>query len=530
MHNGASAHTIFPVSLLLEGRDCLVVGGGKAAAHKAEILLDAKARVTIVSHEPDEEVLRLVQAGSIRLIEREFTPADPKGMALVFAATGDKFANRAVLAACREERVLCCSVDGNWSTGDFATPATVRKDSLTVSISSGGRSCRRSRLVKASLARHLDMVDSASLMVMGTSHHQLPIQRREPLHLAGDRMNETGKMLTQVWGIHEFMLLNTCNRVEFIGVIGKDDEMATLLKRVLAFYHLREDEFYIKRGFEAFEHVAAVSAGLYSQSPGENHIVAQLKDALDYAERQGWAGGMVSEWISAVLHVSKEIRHVTGPLLGTHEIEDICIDHLKSRYGSLARKRVMVMGSGVMGTSLVNRFVQLGCHCELSYHLNRPTPPDSWGDQVTISSFNDLQTTLARADVVICTAASPGHILHRGHAAFFDQNRDILIMDLAMPRNVEPAMDGVTSHIRVLDLDGLKRWYRQEILDMGRIFELGRQITHDHEDLYQKILQNFQGTNREGASPAPALHGGQRDADTDPICLTIHGTELVAVN
>jgi glutamyl-tRNA reductase len=494
--HGPTEKTIFPVSLLLEGRDCLVVGSGKAAAHKAGVLLEAKARVTVVAPEMDEEIQRLSQSGSIRYFQREFEKTDVKGMALAFAATNDKFTNRHILSCCRDEKVFCCSVDGNWSAGDFATPATFRKDSLTVSISSGGRSCRRSRLVRENLARHVEMVETANLIVMGTSHHQLPIQRREPLHLVGERMNETGQMLTQVWGIHEFMLLNTCNRVEFIGVIGKDPGMVGLLKRILAFYHLKEDEFYVKRGAEAFEHVASVSAGLYSQSPGENHIVAQIKESLEYSEKQHWAGGMIAEWIGAALHVSKDIRQVTAPMLGTHEIEDLCLNHLKSRFGDLADKRVMVMGSGVIGTGLIDRFAAQGCQCDLAYHVNRPTLAESWKDQVTISSFNDLQTTLSKVDIVICTAASPGNILHRGHAAFFDQNKDILIIDLAMPRNVEPAMDGVTPHIKVLDLDGLKRWYRQEILDMSRVFEVSSQVVQEHQDLYTKIIQSFQGASK----------------------------------
>lgn len=494
--NSTSEKAIFPVSLLLEGRDCLVVGHGKAALHKVNVLLEAKARVTVIAPEPDDDIQRLSQSGSIRYFQRAFERTDVKGMVLAFAATNDKFINRSILACCRDEKVFCCSVDGNWSAGDFATPATFRKDSLTVSISSGGRSCRRSRLVKENLARHVDMVETARLLVMGTSHHQLPIQRREPLHLAGERMNETGQMLTQIWGIHEFMLLNTCNRVEFIGVIGKDPDMVGLLKRVLAFYHLKEDEFYVKRGAEAFEHVATVSAGLYSQSPGENHIVSQIKEALEYSEKQRWSGGMIAEWIGAALHVSKEIRHVTAPLLGSHEIEDLCLDYLKSRFKDLAGKRVLVMGSGVIGTGLIDRFVDMGSPCDLAYHSNRPELRASWNNQVTISSFNDLQTTLPKADIVICTAASPGNILHRGHAAFFDQNKDILIMDLAMPRNVEPAMDGVTPHIKVVDLDGIKRWYRQEILDMNRVFEMSKQVVQEHDDLYAKIIQSFQGGNK----------------------------------
>lgn len=495
MQSNPHAQTVLPVSLLLEKRLCLIVGSGKVAARKAKVLLEAKATVTVVGPQADEEIRRLAEQGKLQYVSREFQESDLDGSFLVLAATNDKAVNRLVLKCAHAHKMLCCSADGNWTSGDFVTPAILRKDSLTVSVSSGGRSCRRSRLVKDNLARHLEMVETADLIVVGTSHHELPIQRREPFHLVGNRMDQTGGMLMQVWGVHEFLLLDTCNRIEMIGVVSKEAGIVELLKRIMAFFHLKDEEYYVKRGFEAFDHVAVVSAGLLSQSPGEQHIVAQVKEALEYAVQRGWAGGMMQEWIGGALHLSKDIRHVTGPLLQNREIEDLCVDYLKTECPEFTRKRVAVLGTGMVGSGLIQRFLDLGQGCEWCYHVNKPDLPESWKQRVVLSTFNDLPAVLPKVEVIVCTASSPGYILHKGHAPFFDQTKTILMMDLAMPRNVEPALDNLTANLKVVDLDGLKRWYRREILDMAKVFELSKLLVAEHKDLYAKIIQSFASGN-----------------------------------
>jgi glutamyl-tRNA reductase len=110
--------------------------------------------------------------------------------------------------------------------------------------------------------------------------------------------------------------------------------------------------------------------------------------------------------------------------------------------------------------------------------------------------MNEVRDNLASADVVLCATASEGHVLHMGHAPFFDQERCTVVVDLAMPRNVAPELDGVADSIRVLDLDDLKHWYRREKADMARIFEISNNVLEQHRDMYDKLLTSFQGRNQ----------------------------------
>lgn len=482
--------TVYPVSLLVEQKPCLVVGGGKVAVRKAGGLLDAGAVVTVVSPEIDERLAEWVAAERIRHIRREFEDDDPQGHVLVFAATGNRFVNRQVLAACRSRRVLCCPVDGNWTEGDFVTPATFRKAALTVSVSTGGQSCRRSRLIKESLARHVDMVDSADCVVIGTSHHQLPLRDRERFHLRGARLEEAGRMLMHVWGIHEFMLLDTCNRVELLAVKSRNAGTREVLLRILGFDRMPSDQYYVKRGFDAFEHAALLTAGLLSQMPGENHIVAQVKDALTLATERGWSGGMMAEWMAAALHVSKDIRRQMPAVSGQGEIEDACVGYLAETNAS-AGVRIVVLGTGVVGRGVVRRLVAAGRTCEWVYHRNAP-PNDGIPQGVRLRPWNEIAACLRQADVVIAATASREPVLDPSTAAAFGAGRPVLLLDLATPRNIDPALITALPHARLADLDVLKAWQWRKAGSLEPVLESSQATIVEHRAMYEAIIESFQ--------------------------------------
>lgn len=139
---------IFPVSLLSEGRECLLVGAGTVALKKARKLLAAGARLRVAAPKISPEFRALAAAGKIELREREFLPEDAAGAFLVVAATNDAATNSAVLRAARERgAALVCAADFSWREGDFILPALVETSDggLSFAVSSGGENHRRTR-------------------------------------------------------------------------------------------------------------------------------------------------------------------------------------------------------------------------------------------------------------------------------------------------------------------------------------------------------------------------------------------------
>lgn len=484
------ARTIYPASLLLEGKPCLIVGGGKVALRKAGGLLEAGASVTVISPELDERLDELVRQKRVRVVARPFLADDPEGFVIVFAATGSKQVNREVLEACRARQVWCCPVDGNWMDGDFVTPAAFRSGPLSVAISTGGQNCRRARLIKENLARHVDMVDSADCVVIGTSHQQMDLQGREPFHLAAERMEESGRLLMHVWGINEFMLLNTCNRIEIMAVKAVSAGTDALVLKILGFDQLPPDRYYIRRGLAAFEHTGLLAAGLLSQMPGENHIVAQIKESLAFSTANGWAGGMMSEWIAAALHISKEIRVQIPAGLSQGEVEDAGV-----RY--VCRKRpdpgtlIAVLGTGIVGRGVVRLLARQGRCCQWFYHRNEPAV-DAVPEGVVLTPWSGLASDLEKAAVVIVATAAETPVLNPATAGRLKPSGDLLLLDLSTPRNIDPAVASIRPGIELADLDVLKAWDNQTSPILTALLQSGAAIVHAHKDMYRAIMSSFQ--------------------------------------
>lgn len=137
----------YPVYLDLKGRDVLVVGGGAIAEGKALQLIDAGARVKIVSPTLTDALSRLVESGTVDYRNGRFEEEDLSGVALVISATDDRAVNESVAAAAAQRGVLCNVVDQP-DLCNFITPALISRGDLQISVSTGGGSPTLTQRVK----------------------------------------------------------------------------------------------------------------------------------------------------------------------------------------------------------------------------------------------------------------------------------------------------------------------------------------------------------------------------------------------
>lgn len=493
MNEQPNANTGLAVNLLLRGRTAIVVGGGAIGLRKARLLLEAEAAVTVVAPVVCEEIRALADAKRLLHVPRPFEPGDLAGAVLVFAATNDADVNRQVLEAARRAGALSCAADANWPTGDFLTPASVRRGGLQISVSTGGRSCRQSRLVKESLSRHLASIERTGLVVVGTSHEVISAAERERFHLTEAARRQMGAQIRQLWGVHEFFILNTCNRVEVVAAVADDAVTVGLLEKLMNLGGLDEAKRYRKSGPAAFEHLCMLTAGMLSQSVGETHITAQVKDAMTEASGQGWANGMLREWTDIALHISKDIRAAVGPLLRNGEIEEACLAFVDQNLPGRAEDPILIIGSGLVGRRLVEQAARRERRCLWCYHVNRPELPDGWAGRVELCAWDDLRKQLGRVGVVLSAVKAPGHVLQSSDAACFAAGREVLVIDLTMPRTVDPRLDGLVPGLRVVDLDGLKHWQRLTSGVLDKVMDQSRTIIREHGNLYARMQESIQG-------------------------------------
>ena len=141
----------YPVSLDLEGRRCVVVGGGTVAEHKVQGLLDAGAAVTVVAGEFTPALQELAARGELELLHRPYARGDLAGAFLTIAATDDGAVNAEVFAEASERKVLCNAVD-DVGHCHFAAPSIVRRGDLTISVSTGGKAPALAKRLRQTLS------------------------------------------------------------------------------------------------------------------------------------------------------------------------------------------------------------------------------------------------------------------------------------------------------------------------------------------------------------------------------------------
>jgi precorrin-2 dehydrogenase/sirohydrochlorin ferrochelatase len=143
----------YPIALRLEGRACVVIGGGEVAARKLDTLLAAGARVTVVAPELNERLVALADTHEIVHHARAYRSGDLSGAFLAIAATDDPTVQRAIAAEADQAHVLLNVVDVP-ALCTFIVPAVVQRGSVTVAVSTGGASPALARKLRETLSLH----------------------------------------------------------------------------------------------------------------------------------------------------------------------------------------------------------------------------------------------------------------------------------------------------------------------------------------------------------------------------------------
>lgn len=198
--------SLFPMFLKLEGRSCLVVGGGKIGESKIRSLLTAGARVRVVAPWVTRAVSRWAGAGIVEWSAQEFQPNDLAAAFLVIAATSSVEVNDFVYREARRRNVLCNVVDDP-DRCDFYYPSVVRRGDLQIAISTGGSSPALAQRLRRDFEKQLAPVYAGWVDRLRKQRQELfarsldPERRRALLHAAASReafdLRETADRLTE---------------------------------------------------------------------------------------------------------------------------------------------------------------------------------------------------------------------------------------------------------------------------------------------------------------------------------------------
>jgi len=171
--------TAYPVNLLVAGRPCLVVGGGTVAARKVESLLACDATVRVVSPLVDDEIRGWPE---VAVEQRPYRRGDVEGQRLVISATDSPEVNRAVFLDCEAAGVWVCGADDP-DNCSFTLPSVVRRGTLVVTVSTGGRSPAVARWLRERLEAQIGPEYEVLLDLVADQRAAVKAEGRSPAQL-----------------------------------------------------------------------------------------------------------------------------------------------------------------------------------------------------------------------------------------------------------------------------------------------------------------------------------------------------------
>ena len=289
-----------------------------------------------------------------------------------------------------------------------------------------------------------------SLLVVGCNHRGADLALLERLAVSGEELPKALKALTSNEHVLEAVVLSTCNRVEVYAHVSR---FHPGLHEVRSWFAERGDIHpqdldelhYSYHDDRAAAHLFAVAGGVDSMVVGEQQIAMQVKQVAEVARTEGTARRVLQRLFSQAVQVSRRLRRDTAISQGASSMVEVGLDAVPERLGgSLAGKQVTIVGAGMVGALTADRVRELDVGGVEVWNRDPDKArrlAERVGGSVVVDSA--LSQAIADTDVVVCTTGAPQPVLDadlvaRAIARREDLAKPLVLLDLAVPRNVDP--------------------------------------------------------------------------------------------
>lgn len=285
------------------------------------------------------------------------------------------------------------------------------------------------------------------MILVGTDFRASPIELRERLSYSPAETEKTLVHLLAREEIAEAALLSTCNRTE-VYLVPRDEDAAyrTALARVFvdrvpeAADHGR---LYVKRNGEAARHLLRVASGLASMVLGEPEILGQVRQAAQQAEVIGATGTVLRHLMKSAVTAGGRARAETAIATGAVSLGYAVAELARNIFTGLDRTRLLIVGAGETAQLVARSLLERGA-AEVRVANRTPARAEALRQElpaIVLAPFDNLPGAIESADVVVTTTSASEPILSAHDLAEAQrrrQTRPLLVVDLGVPRNVDP--------------------------------------------------------------------------------------------
>jgi len=303
------------------------------------------------------------------------------------------------------------------------------------------------------------------LACIGLNHKTAPVEVREKLAFAGERLKEVCSALQGRLEVDEIVILSTCNRVE--AYVSRPDGSIHFRDLQDALGDVAEVApdtvaacLYKFRDAEAVEHLFQVAASVDSMVVGETQILSQVKDAYHVAKQNGMTGKLFDSLFQNALSAAKDVHTLTGIGRRKVSVSSVAVELAERIFTGLAGRTVLVIGAGEMGELTLKSMVDCGADQVLV--LNRTQDKaEAVAAQVggRALPWEGLGEALAQADIVISSTAAEGTVLSVEEIREALRRRryePMFLIDIAVPRDIDPRANEL-DNVYLYDIDDLEK-------------------------------------------------------------------------
>ena len=297
---------------------------------------------------------------------------------------------------------------------------------------------------------------------MGLNHKTAPLEIREKFSFFGEGLTQA---LTEFRSyVPQGIILSTCNRTEVYVVTDSIEETKTTVLTFLSGFYDSDSinlwpYLYSSVDMDAVRHLFGVASGIDSMIVGEPQILGQVRQALTAASGSNKPGLTISRLFHYALRAGRRVRDETS--IGRHSLS-VSFAGAKfahSIVGDLSNSTVLLVGTGEVGRDIGRAISSLGVgNLNVSNRTlgrSKETAAELKGSSIP---FEKIWDALTDADVVICSTNSPGHVFSKRNMVEIlakRGNRPLFVFDLAVPRDVDPAI-GELDNVQLYNLDDLQ--------------------------------------------------------------------------
>jgi glutamyl-tRNA reductase len=327
------------------------------------------------------------------------------------------------------------------------------------------------------------------VLLYGTSHKTAPVEFREQLAFPPEELKNVLNGLIEECRLDEAVVLSTCNRVEIYGRASTRHARPEPLRDLVSRFNGLDPEeieshdyFYLDE--DAVRHCFRVGSSLDSMIVGEPQITGQIKEAYFGAKKQQVTGPILNNLFERAFHVAKRVRTETGIASHAVSVSFAAVELARKIFEDLKDRSVMLVGAGEMGELAARHLVSHGVERVLvtnrTYERAVELANGFRGEAVP---FETLEERLADADIVISSTGSTQPIITKDHvqrALKARRNRPMFFVDIAVPRDIEPAVNEL-ANVYCYDIDDL-----ETVVD-SNIKERQREAVRAEEILTQEV-------------------------------------------